>query len=136
MQEFLKDVGDDLRRRANLPPPPSSGPRLGQFAPQAQAGTPSLGGLKLPSPGDRVEAVLLEEKTKKGGWKARHIATGITGPIQNSNEVPGDKNAGERVILIVTSANEREIAFRYPTAADEQKTKQPPPKRPPRGGRP
>jgi CRISPR-associated protein Cmr6 len=89
----------------------------------------------LPKPGDRVEAVLLEDKTKKGGWKAKHQATGISGPLQNSNDVPGDKKAGDTVTLIVASANEKEIAFRYPTAADEQKPKQSGGKRPPRGGR-
>jgi CRISPR-associated protein Cmr6 len=74
----------------------------------------------LPKAGDRVEARLLEEKTKKGGWKAQHIATGLSGPIQNTSDVPGDKKAGDTVTLIVASANEREIAFRYPTATDQQ----------------
>ena len=74
-----------------------------------------------PKPGERVESALLAEKTKKGGWRAQHHPTGLTGPVQNSGDVPGDKNAGDTVTLIVASANEREIAFRYPTAADEQR---------------
>lgn len=65
--------------------------------------------------GDRVEAVLLEERTKKGGWKARHEPSGLAGPIQNTADVPADEKAGNRVTLIVASVGSREIAFRYPT---------------------
>jgi CRISPR-associated protein Cmr6 len=118
LKEFLRDLGDDLRRRAVLQPP--SGPTLGMSPPRHQA-SPSSSGSNLPKVGERVDAVLLDEKTKKGGWKAKHVATGIAGPIQNSNDVPGDKKAGDTVTLIVQSANEREIAFRYPTVADEQR---------------
>ena len=74
-----------------------------------------------PKPGERVEAVLLAEKTKKRGWRAQHHPTGLTGPVQNTGDVPEDKNPGDTLTLIVASANEREIAFRYPTAADEQR---------------
>ncbi|MCI0457634.1 MAG: type III-B CRISPR module RAMP protein Cmr1 [Gemmataceae bacterium] len=133
LKEFLKDFGDDLRRRAALQPPPS-GPGPGMPSPRQQTPPPSRGP-SLPKPGERVDAILLEERTRKGGWRAQHVATGIAGPIQNSGDVPGDKKPGETVSLIVQSANEREIAFRYPTAGDEQKPKQPGSKQPPRGGR-
>jgi CRISPR-associated protein Cmr6 len=125
LDEFLKDFGDDMQRRAKLPAPPSpssdgggGGRRLPHAHPQPQS-PPSR-----PQPGQRIEATLLEEKTKKGGWKARHEPSGLSGPIQNSGDVPGDKSAGDTLTLIVASANEREIAFRYPTAADEQRAKQ------------
>lgn len=75
----------------------------------------------IPRPGDRVEAVLLEEKTKKGGWKARHEPSGLHGPIQNSADMPSDKKPGDSLALIVASTNEREIAFRYPTEEDERR---------------
>ncbi|HVS38761.1 MAG TPA: type III-B CRISPR module RAMP protein Cmr6 [Gemmataceae bacterium] len=96
-----------------------------------------------PQPGNRVEAVLLEERTKKGGWKAKHESSGLDGPIQNTGDVPGDKKPGDKVTLIVASATQREIAFRYPTAADEQRAQKPQGKSkggpggkpPPRGGR-
>ena len=81
--------------------------------------------VELPKPGDKVEAVLLEEKTKKGGWKALHEPTELSGPIQNSADVPGELKAEDKVSLIVASANEREIAFRYPTAADEKRVLKP-----------
>ncbi len=97
----------------------------------AQAGTQTRTP-DVPRPGTRVEAVLLEEKTKKGGWKARHDSSGLVGPIQNSGDVPGDKKPGDKVPLIVASANPREIAFRYPTAADWLQTQKP--KGKPKGG--
>jgi hypothetical protein len=34
--------------------------------------------------GDRVDAVLLSERTKKGGWKATIKGTTLTGPIQGT----------------------------------------------------
>jgi CRISPR-associated protein Cmr6 len=77
----------------------------------------------LPKPGDRVEAQLLEERTKKGGWRALHAPTGLSGPIQNSGQVPVEKKAGDTLELIVASATERGIDFRYPTPADEARAK-------------
>jgi CRISPR-associated protein Cmr6 len=103
-----------------------------------QQAPPPSRGPSLPRPGERVEAVLLEEKTRKGGWKARHVTSNISGPIVNSGEVPADKKVGDTVTLIVQSANEREIAFRWPTAADEQRAQkaQGKPTRGPGGQRP
>lgn len=67
-----------------------------------------------PRPGNSVEAVLLEERTKKGGWKARHEPSGLEGPVQNSGVVPADKKPGERVTLIVKIAKGRESGFEWP----------------------
>jgi len=64
--------------------------------------------------GDRVQAVLLEEKTKKGGWKARLKDDERMGPIQNSSDVPPDKKPGDEVTLEVASVKPREVAFRWP----------------------
>jgi len=68
-----------------------------------------------PRPGDVVEAVLLEERTKKGGWKARHEPSGLEGPIQNSAAVPSDRRSGDRVSLIVKIAKGRESGFEWPS---------------------
>jgi CRISPR-associated protein Cmr6 len=68
-----------------------------------------------PKTGDRVQAVLLEERTKKGGWKAVHEPSGLSGHIQNSGDVPATEKAGDRVTLVVASVSAREIAFRFPT---------------------
>jgi CRISPR-associated protein Cmr6 len=83
---------------------------------RAQPATAAAAGA-VPKSGDRVEAVLLEERTKKGGWKARHEPSGLAGPIQNSADVPATEKAGGRLTLIVASVSAREIAFRVPTGA-------------------
>ncbi|PIQ23538.1 hypothetical protein COW36_13775 [bacterium (Candidatus Blackallbacteria) CG17_big_fil_post_rev_8_21_14_2_50_48_46] len=69
--------------------------------------------------GDRVEATLLEERTKKGGWKALHGKSKLSGPIVNSGLVPGESGVGDAITLIVHSVNRFEMAFRVPTAADD-----------------
>lgn len=87
--------------------------------PERSAGsgsTESRARVLIPKAGERVEAVLLEERTKKGGWKARHEPSGLCGPIQNSGDVPTDMAPGQRVRLIVASVSAREIAFRYTAA--------------------
>ncbi|HHY94584.1 MAG TPA: hypothetical protein GX513_06195 [Firmicutes bacterium] len=66
-------------------------------------------------PGDRVEVELLEEKTKKGGWKAKAVVSGKIGPIQNTKDVPGDKKPGERAIVYVHSASSEAVQFLWPT---------------------
>jgi CRISPR-associated protein Cmr6 len=136
LEEFLRDFGDDMQRRAELQPPPvpssvgsGGGRRTDRRTGRSQQTAPP----SRPQPGQRVEATLLEEKTKKGGWKAKHGPSGLSGPIQNTGDVPGDKKAGDNVTLIVASASEREIAFRYPTAADEQRANKSQGK--PKGGR-
>lgn len=115
--EFLKGFRDDLERRAKLVPLPM--PSKATVGQQVQ----SQSGQGIPRSGDHVEAVLLEEKTRKGGWKARHEPSGLVGPIQNSTDVPNDKKPGDKLMLIVASANPREIAFRYPTPQEEERAK-------------
>jgi len=87
-----------------------------------------------PTPGEIVDAQLLEERTKRGGWKAMHKPSGLEGPIQNSGDVPADKNVGDSLKLVVASANERELAFRYPTPADEARAQRAPSMGKGRGG--
>lgn len=104
---------DDLRRQASA-------------ATQAKS-------VALPQPGELVEADLIEERTRKGGWKALHKPSGLSGAVQNTGDVPADKNVGDTLTLIVAIANDREIAFRHPTPADEARAQRAPTKR--RGGR-
>ena len=122
--EFLNDFRDDMQRRAGLSPPPAPSSHGGGQSPQRTAQRQQPAAPSRPQPGQRVEAVLLDEKTRKGGWKAKHEPSCLSGPIQNTGDVPSDKNPGDKLTLIVASANEREIAFRYPTAADESRTQQ------------
>jgi CRISPR-associated protein Cmr6 len=94
----------------------------GRLVPQDQAGRAhTVAGSTASAPPkaqDRVEAVLLEERTKRGGWRARHEPSSLAGPIQNTSDVPADKKAGDRLTLIVASVSAREIAFRFPTRVD------------------
>lgn len=60
--------------------------------------------------------VLLEEKTKKGGWKACvKDALTISGPITNTTEVPADKKPGDEIKLKIAAVNKEEgkTSFRY-----------------------
>lgn len=58
--------------------------------------------------------VLLEEKTKKQGWKAAVKDTpGICGPIINTADVPSDKNPGDEIKLKVTAVKGDQTSFRY-----------------------
>jgi hypothetical protein len=68
--------------------------------------------------GDKIEAVLLEERTKKGGWRAAYPQNGLQGPIVNPGLVPSDKGAGDTLTLLIHSINRFEMAFRVPTEAD------------------
>ena len=63
--------------------------------------------------GDVVEAVLLDERTKKGGWKAQEQVTGRFGPIVNSDAVPTDRAPGDAITLVVASVSRTGVAFRY-----------------------
>jgi len=63
---------------------------------------------------ETVDAVLLEEKTKKGGWRAQIKGYSQVGPIQNSDQVPADAKPGDVVHLVIASINDREVQFRWP----------------------
>lgn len=69
----------------------------------------------LPSPRDMVEAELIEISEKRGKKKirAKHLDTGIAGPIQNVADMPEDVAIGQRFRLLVAYANPREIAFKF-----------------------
>lgn len=104
--------------------------RLGDHKPWAPtatttghgAATNSMRSVSLRA-GAQCEVVLLEERTKKGGWKARHDAAGLEGPLQNSNEVSADRKPGDRIIVIVKIAKGKESAFKYLFGADAGATK-------------
>ena len=120
-QAFLQQLLDHLR--GDLPERFSRHAALGRTAPAqpsaaARATQPASQAAAVPRANDRVEAELLAEKTKNGGWKARHPPTGLSGPIVNTAEVPADKTPGEKVTLIVASVSAQQMTFRWPTAAE------------------
>ena len=67
----------------------------------------------LPRANERVQAELLEEKTKRGGWKAKHLDSGLEGPIQDKENAPANAKPGQPVTLTVAFVREREMAFRW-----------------------
>jgi len=77
----------------------------------------------LPKSGQYILAELLDRKTRKGGWMAKDMQTGIEGNIENSADVPTDAKPGEEVSLIVRIPNPRNAAFRWPTPESEEQLK-------------
>lgn len=122
--ELLKHLREDLGKRVKQYADRGQNITSADVSPQpTMRRFDAEGRLRLPRSGDLVEAVLLEEKTKRGGWRAKHLETGLSGPIHNSADVPAESKPGDRVKLVTASCNEREIAFRWPTAADEKREK-------------
>ena len=72
----------------------------------------------LPRTSDRVECVLLVEKTRKGGWKARLLQRGTEGPITNSGDLPKSAKAGQTVTLRVGAISQdgKRIQFHWQEA--------------------
>ena len=101
--EYLRDYvpeSDEKKRPSNGAPPESGG------------GMPNP---KLPKSGDRVQAVLIDEKTKKGKWKAQVAGGGMIGDIMNSEAVPGDAKPGQEASLFVRVAHATNGSFYWPT---------------------
>lgn len=111
---FEERLAERMKNPAPEKPPRPSSPR--GFVAQRAPSVP------LPKANEHVGAILLDEKTKKGGWKAR-LAQGIPtpGPIVNSADVPSDATPGRQVTLIIHSVSVapdgsiRGIQFRWPT---------------------
>jgi len=111
--QFLETLDSELAKRASSKGKP---PDVGRVGVPPSARFPDIRNKHgLPAPGNVVEAVLLEERTKKGGWRAIHEPTGFEGPIVNTGEVPADKKAGDVVSLTVGSVNQNKkmMDFRW-----------------------
>lgn len=100
-------------------PPRDGGERRGSGGRPPQQRKRNQNG--LPQAGDWVSATLLEERTKKGGWRAEHTRLKLSGPVVNTALVPGDKAPGENLELIVHAVNKLEMIFRWPTEAEREK---------------
>ena len=109
--EKLKEHAEhDLKERSR------THPEIGQNPPPTVSAVGPSVSVSLPSPGERVGAVLLEAKTKKGGWKAQMVGDGPEGSIFNSHEVPAGSKAGQEVELIVKSSSRQSTQFEWPSA--------------------
>ena len=114
LRELVRFAEDELMKQAKRHPragqrqhPPDGTPR---DPPTAPTSSPRL------EKGTIVEVVLLEERTRKGGWRARHEPTKTEMPIQNTGEVPADHKPGDRVELYVFSSD----AFQWLTGKVRQ----------------
>jgi hypothetical protein len=69
----------------------------------------------LPRTGDPVECVLLNKKTRKGGWMGKLLKRGTEGPITNTVDVPQSARPGQTVMLRVGSISQdgTRIQFRW-----------------------
>ena len=65
-------------------------------------------------PKQMIKAKLLEEKTNKGGWKAKELQTGIEGNIENHSAMPSDMEPGQEVGLIVKNKDPKNASFLWP----------------------
>ncbi|MCY4171584.1 MAG: type III-B CRISPR module RAMP protein Cmr6 [Bacteroidetes bacterium] len=66
-----------------------------------------------PSTGDHIRVVVLDEKTKKGNVKAKHLDSGLIGSMVDTNNEPNDIEVGQEKVVIVHSVNENTISFRW-----------------------
>ena len=127
IRQFTQFLVEEIRRRSQIPgkgvkqPYPPAGSNTQNFATAAEETK------ALPKTGDRVEAILLEKKTKKGGWKAKHTPSGLSGAIEDHDAVPPDKKPGDTLTLFVKSVNEKEIQFRFKEIPKVNKTGPPHP---------
>ncbi len=110
-----KDGAKWWRQRRVLPTPEgvvntsgtSIANRPGPGAPHVTTPHPAI------KSGTSVHCLLLEEKTKKGGWKAQTIEGGLKGHILPDNEPLGIK-PGDRVELVIHGADPKNLSFRWP----------------------
>ena len=71
-------------------------------------------------PGDQVEALLLAERTKKGGWKATITGSMLTGPVQGT--APANAEAGKTVRLVIAAFTAPQtVSFWWPDSAPKAK---------------
>ncbi len=101
LKEYAEAPQQAMPQTANT----SQKPRQPTFQPSTSCGYKA---------GSRVKAVLLEEKTKKGGWKAKVEGTDIVGPIQNSDKIPSTCAPGQQVELVLKIAKGADSAFVWP----------------------
>ena len=122
LSEFLRFAKDELAAEAERAPhrQPPRRSHASIDAHSANVSRPAHTG--LPRANDRVQAEMLEEKTRKGGWRARHLDSGLEGEIQDMQSVPAEMQAGQIVELTVAWVSEQRMAFRW---AEPAKRRQP-----------
>ncbi len=109
--ELIGNIEKHLKNLKNSPQPAKRRPGAGSY----QRNKPvdvrnTMGGLKAK---DRLQAVLQEEKTKKGKWKVCPVGTSFVGNVENSSDIPDDKQPGDELSVIVRIAKEDSPSYLY-----------------------
>ena len=81
---------------------------------------PGNGRFRLKS-GERVDCVLLPEKTRKGGWKAKVVGRDLIGPVTNTKDIPRSATAGQQVSLRVGAISLRGKHIQFDWLPDSDK---------------
>lgn len=63
--------------------------------------------------GDKITVEFIEEKTNRGGWKAKIAGTKYKGCFVNNADLPENIEVGNQVDVILQSAKKENLAFRY-----------------------
>jgi len=90
--------------------------RLEQVRDGGPGSAPGAGGRTVstgPAEGEIVKCVLLD-RVGSGQWRARHEASGLQGPIVNSNKVAKEAKSGDPVRLKLTKARGKDSRFEVP----------------------
>ncbi len=108
-----------------------------RVAGRGMSGHPAPASDDLPPNGEEIQAVLLEERNRKGKWRARHIDSNKEGTIDNSDSVPPDAEADQEVTLLVVNRTDflwpdEAARARFASKSSKRRT---PPARPPRNRR-
>ena len=112
LRDFVADAKAELEARlARRPNAGTHYPRKADPSPSKPNQASQNSG--YPKVGTRVDVELLEERTTKGRWKARHLGSGLVGPVQD--DIPDEVAPGQQINLLVHSINAvtGQIAFRW-----------------------
>ena len=65
--------------------------------------------------GQKVKVILMREKTKKGGWKARLATQDKSGHVINTSDIPENKKPDDTLEMRIKSVNQDgTLTFEYP----------------------
>ena len=68
--------------------------------------------------GSLVKCVLLRQKTRKGGWRAKIVDSTFEGPVTNWQSIPASCNAGDEVVLKVCGISTRSGNAQFAVAGE------------------
>ena len=73
----------------------------------------------LPKTGDKADCILLAERTRKGGWRARLLKSGVEGPVTNSADLPASAEPGQQLTLRLGAISQDGKCLQFHWRADD-----------------